>query len=363
MVADATDAQNLPHVRSNNSSLAALITRATEQSTTFRGLIDAINVSDGIVYVESGRCRYSRACLVGVTGLGGYRILRVSVVLRHSDTDLMAFIGHELQHAIEILSNPHVRNTEDMYLFYSRIGTRGRGPVDFETKAAIKAGDAVRKELRAFQSRTTGRAFREDRHYHSRPTEREEELEAPSGLNRRWRFCSRRGTKPQIIADDCKPPAIQELRRFRPTAKDRRKPQETAANGTNNGTKVTPPRRPDRTQPMGSVQAQSAGRRQQRTANPAQSSRYLPTTPTLQENTTGVYRDRSRARDDAFRTALHFMGDGEVRERESSCRDPAPSEWTAARQRASTAPSCWSSRALVLSWSLEGQSQPLNPVR
>ena len=190
VVADATDAQNLPHVRSNNSSLAALITRATEQSTTFRGLIDAINVSDGIVYVESGRCHYSRACLVGVTGLGGYRILRVSVVLRHADTDLMAFIGHELQHAIEILSNPHVRNTEDMYLFYSRIGTREKGSLAFETTAAIKAGDAVKKELRAFQSRTTGRASREDRHYHSRPTEREVWIwRRRPDLNRRWRFC------------------------------------------------------------------------------------------------------------------------------------------------------------------------------
>jgi hypothetical protein len=190
VVADATDAQNLPHVRSSNSSLAALITRATEESTTFRGLIDAINVSDGIVYVESGRCRYSRACLVGVTGLGRYRILRVSVVLRHADTDLMAFIGHELQHAIEILSNPHVRNTEDMYLFYSRIGTRGKGSLAFETTAAIKAGDAVREELRAFQSRTTGRASREDRYYHSRPTEREVWIwRRRPDLNRRWRFC------------------------------------------------------------------------------------------------------------------------------------------------------------------------------
>jgi hypothetical protein len=162
-VADTTNAQNLPHVRSNNSSLVALITRATEQSTTFRGLIDAINVSDGIVYVEPGHCRYSRACVVGVTAAGGYRILRVSVVLRHADSDLMAFIGHELQHAIEILSNPHVRNTEDIYLFYSRFGTRGKGPLDFETTAATKAGDAVRKEIRAFKSCMNGRASGEER--------------------------------------------------------------------------------------------------------------------------------------------------------------------------------------------------------
>jgi hypothetical protein len=159
-VADATDAQNLPHVRSNNASLAALITRATEQSTTFRGLIDAINASDGIVYVQPGRCRYSRACVRGVNAAGAYRILRVSVILRHADLDLMAFIRHELQHAIEILSNPHVHNTKDMYFFYSRLGKRGNGPLDFETTAAIKAGDAVREEIRAFQSCMEGRAYR-----------------------------------------------------------------------------------------------------------------------------------------------------------------------------------------------------------
>ena len=147
-VADATDPQ-LRHVRSNNPSLAALITRATEQSITFRGLIDAIDASDGIVYVQPGRCRYSRACVVGVTATGTHRILRVSVVMRHPDVDLMAFIGHELQHAIEILRNPHVRKTTDMYFFYSRLGTQGEGGLDFETTAAIKVGDAVREEIRA----------------------------------------------------------------------------------------------------------------------------------------------------------------------------------------------------------------------
>ena len=72
----------------------------------------------------------------------------------------MAFIGHELQHAIEILSNPHVRNTEDLYLFYSRFGTRGNGGLDFETTAAIKTGNAVREEIRAFQSCMEGKAYR-----------------------------------------------------------------------------------------------------------------------------------------------------------------------------------------------------------
>lgn len=37
-------------------------------------------------------------------------------------------------------------------------------------------------------------------------------------------------------ADDCNPQAIRELRPFRPTAKNRKKPHKTAANGTNNGT-------------------------------------------------------------------------------------------------------------------------------
>ena len=43
-------------VRALNPALAKLIRQATERSLTFRGLIDSIEASDGIVYVDEGEC-------------------------------------------------------------------------------------------------------------------------------------------------------------------------------------------------------------------------------------------------------------------------------------------------------------------
>jgi len=156
-IANGTDQETILHVRSSNSSLIALIARATQQSATFRGLVDTINASDGIVYVEAGRCRYSRACLTGVSTAGEYRMLWVTIDTRRVDSELIASIGHELQHAIEILSNPDVRSTAAMYIFYSRFAERvGTGRGAFETAAATKVGNAVREEIRAFKSPLSG---------------------------------------------------------------------------------------------------------------------------------------------------------------------------------------------------------------
>jgi len=58
----------------------------------------------------------------------------------------MGSIGHELQHAVEVLSSPVVTNTRALYLFCQRNGIRA-GSV-FETAAAVRAGNAVRAEVR-----------------------------------------------------------------------------------------------------------------------------------------------------------------------------------------------------------------------
>jgi hypothetical protein len=146
--AAGTRQETMSQVRSSSSSILVLIARAREQSTTFRRLLDTVGTTDGIVYVEAGRCRYSRACLTGVSAAGAYRMLWVTVDTRRVDLDLIASIGHELQHAIEILSNPDVRDTAAMYIFYSRFARRvGTGRGAWETAAATAAGNAVREEI------------------------------------------------------------------------------------------------------------------------------------------------------------------------------------------------------------------------
>jgi hypothetical protein len=134
-------------LRTVGSSLAAIVTDATVRSATFRHLAHAISQTDGIVYVEDGDCGHGvRACLAAVTTAGANRIVRVRVDANTADWHLMGSIGHELQHAVEVLSSPIVTNTNALYLFYQRNGIR-TGSV-FETAAAVRAGNEVRAEVR-----------------------------------------------------------------------------------------------------------------------------------------------------------------------------------------------------------------------
>lgn len=140
-------------VRSSNPYILAMTEEASRRSPTFRGLLTAIDATDGIVYIEQGNCMHkARACLaLDVASAAGCRILRVGVDARRPDWDVMASIGHELRHAIEVLENRSLNDQSSVYLFYAQ----GRQAPDrpFETDAAIGAGDAVRKELNSFARR------------------------------------------------------------------------------------------------------------------------------------------------------------------------------------------------------------------
>jgi hypothetical protein len=116
----AQPSDRLPRVRPDNALIATTIARATGQSVTFRALIDAIDATDGLVYVEEGRCRRGvRACLsLSLVIAGPHRVLRILVDPRKSPgCELAMSIGHELQHALEVLSNVHVRSSSQMFHF------------------------------------------------------------------------------------------------------------------------------------------------------------------------------------------------------------------------------------------------------
>jgi hypothetical protein len=145
-------------VRSTDPVIASLITRGREESPTFQRLVQIVHVSNGIVYVERGECRGGvLGCLKGITASGSRRIVRLTIALGRRDADIIATIGHELQHAVEVLSDPAVVSTATIYLFYRRAGMDGRTG-RFETAAAIAAGDAVRADL---QRRSVGRVRRD----------------------------------------------------------------------------------------------------------------------------------------------------------------------------------------------------------
>jgi hypothetical protein len=144
----ATDAAAF-RVRSSDTTITTFIDLAAARSITFKRLLGLIQVSDGIVYVEPGDCGHgTRACLKVWMGFSGRtRFLRVVVDRRKagSDVDFMGSIAHELQHAVEALSERATVDSVGLYNFFSRTAPTA-GP-RFETTAAISAGDAVRDEL------------------------------------------------------------------------------------------------------------------------------------------------------------------------------------------------------------------------
>ena len=146
--AERPDASEVPRVRTDHPVLATLIREGLDRSPTFRHLVDAIQTTDGVVYVEQGRCGHGvRVCLaLSITVAGPHRVLRVVVEDLHPEAEAIRAIAHELYHALEILGQSSITTSEAIYLFYKQYGS-WRGDA-FETEAAIEAGNAVYWELR-----------------------------------------------------------------------------------------------------------------------------------------------------------------------------------------------------------------------
>ena len=145
---DTAADSSIARVRADDPVLSTLVRQAIDQSATFRRLVEAIQSTDGIVYVIRGECGHGvRACLMlWMAAAGPNRMLRVVVdSSRKSEIEAMASLGHELRHALEVLAQPSVRTGAGMFNMY-----RHSGAVQsvFETEAAIKAGDAVYIELK-----------------------------------------------------------------------------------------------------------------------------------------------------------------------------------------------------------------------
>jgi hypothetical protein len=135
-------------VRGVSPRMVTVINEATARSKTFGALVDQIGRTDGIVYVAEGQCGHGvGACLLlTMTLMGPNRVLRILVDPTKEDCERMGSIGHELQHAVEVLGHRSIRSGSAMTLLYKKEGSREGG--HFETDAAIKAGNAVRAELR-----------------------------------------------------------------------------------------------------------------------------------------------------------------------------------------------------------------------
>jgi hypothetical protein len=135
-------------LRAIDARLLSLIQESLRRSATFAEMARRLQSSDVILYVVPARELPSDLLgrLMFVCDAGLVRYLRAEIHMRRTDTDLMAMIAHELQHALEIAADPEVRNEQGVRRLYARIGC-SRRPDRFDTKAADEAGARVRSEL------------------------------------------------------------------------------------------------------------------------------------------------------------------------------------------------------------------------
>jgi hypothetical protein len=141
-------------VRSTDAAVLRLIEEGIERSATFRSIVETIEQSHGVVYVEFGYCAFGRVngCLLPFVGpANGDRYLRVLVMKdknRQTHEQMLAVIAHELTHAIEVLDHPEVVDVTTLEAMYRKIGTpEVTGHSGYETSAARSAGYAVLSEL------------------------------------------------------------------------------------------------------------------------------------------------------------------------------------------------------------------------
>ena len=138
-----------PHVRGTTTRMTDMLRNAVKRSPTFAALITALDNTDVIVHVEE-----VRQLPVGVDGrltfvhaAGGVRYLRAQILGGRGGIDTMSTVGHELQHALEVATQPNVRDLASFATLYMQIGDQPARSDRFDTAAAREAGRRVRNEM------------------------------------------------------------------------------------------------------------------------------------------------------------------------------------------------------------------------
>lgn len=136
-------------LRASDEKAAALVQAGIARSATFRLLVETIEQSDLVVYVETRQIALPGQ-MQFMSATPGGRYVRVSVRPMGLDNDLVPWLAHELWHAVEIAGAPEVRDRASLLRFYERIGDgfRAGGRVEMETVGAQKTQQTVLDELR-----------------------------------------------------------------------------------------------------------------------------------------------------------------------------------------------------------------------
>ena len=148
----SASAETTPRVRVLDAHLKSLFDHGLTQSPTLRTLVDKVEASSILVFVDGDMRMPERfgAQTKFVTSVNDVRYVRVDINVMLAPRRQIALLAHELQHALEIADRPEIQDVEAMELFYEDAGFqsfddgRHRG---FETDAALEMQEAVEREL------------------------------------------------------------------------------------------------------------------------------------------------------------------------------------------------------------------------
>ena len=148
----SVSAETAPRVRVLDAHVKSLFDHGLTQSPTLRALVDKVEASSILVFVDGDMRMPERlgAQLNFVTSVNDVRYVRVDVNVLLAPRRQIALLAHELQHALEIADRPEIQDIEAMESLYEDIGFqsfdngRHRG---FETDAALEMQEAVERDL------------------------------------------------------------------------------------------------------------------------------------------------------------------------------------------------------------------------
>ena len=151
-------ADDSPHVRPTCAALRALVAEGIARSSTFRALVDQLDASDVVVYVEFKT--FAESNLSGQTAfistVDSRRYLQIYIAPLPK-MQALAMLGHELRHAVEIADTPSVINRATFAHCYERIGYSVASHTDrFDTENAVDVGRRVFREALATSHAANG---------------------------------------------------------------------------------------------------------------------------------------------------------------------------------------------------------------
>jgi hypothetical protein len=142
------------HVRALDPRTREWIRVGTTQSPTFRALLARLAATDLILYIQivDRIIGGSAGRLYFVTATASVRYVRIELVADGNVRDMVALVGHELQHAVEIADAPQVRDRQALALLYLGMGENSLNSSQYDSVAARVTEERVRSELGGYRA-------------------------------------------------------------------------------------------------------------------------------------------------------------------------------------------------------------------